>query len=78
MKRQDVIEFLRSKTGYLKKGNQWVADKLGIDLNLATECKKEVAASEYKKYKENTQEFTNENINEINDKGFNMHYQRSV
>ena len=46
MKRQDVIEFLRSKTGYLKKGNKWIADKLNIDLALATECKKEVAASD--------------------------------
>jgi len=73
MNRQDVIEFLRSKTGYLKKGNKWIADKLNIDLALATECKKEVAANTYQACKDSVQEFTNENVNEIHDNGFKQH-----
>lgn len=73
MNRQDVVKFLRSRKGYLKKGNQWVAEKLGIELALATECKKEVAADVYKESKGTVQEFNNENINEINDEGFQQH-----
>jgi len=73
MNRQDIIRFLQEKKGYLKKGNEWIANKLGISLELATECKKEVAAEDWKQYKRGIQEFTNENVNTINDEGFKKH-----
>ena len=73
MNKQDVVNFLKDKKGYLKKGNQWIADKLGISLSLATECKKTVAADVYQIDKNSIKEFTNENINEIDDKGFKKH-----
>ena len=30
MNKEDVLKYLRKKTGYVKKGSVWLADRLGI------------------------------------------------
>ena len=73
MNRNEIIEKLKAKKGYLKKGVDWLAKSWGISPKLLKECKKEIAAEEYQQHKKTTQEFTNENVNEIYDNGFKQH-----
>lgn len=73
MNKEDVLKYLREKTGYVKKGSVWLADKLGISEDLAADCKQTVSSELRKTARDSFIEFTNENVNEIDDTGFNNH-----
>ena len=40
MTREEIIEKLRTKKGFLKKGAQWLADKWEVDIAVIKDCKK--------------------------------------
>ena len=47
MNRDEIIEKLRTKKGFLKKGAQWLADKWEVDIAIIRDCKKLVTSEEW-------------------------------
>jgi hypothetical protein len=47
MTRDEIIEKLRVKKGFLKKGAQWLADKWDVDIAIIRDCKKLVTSEEW-------------------------------
>mgnify|MGYP003624319146 FL=1 len=47
MTRDEIIEKLRTKKGFLKKGAQWLADKWDVDIAIIRDCKKLVTSEEW-------------------------------
>ena len=47
MNRDEIIEKLRVKKGFLKKGAQWLADKWEVDIAIIRDCKKIVTSEEW-------------------------------
>ena len=47
MTRDDIIEKLRTRKGFLKKGAQWLADKWEVDIAIIKDCKKLVTSEEW-------------------------------
>ena len=47
MTRDEIIEKLRVKKGFLKKGAQWLADKWDVDIAIIKDCKKLVTSEEW-------------------------------
>ena len=47
MTRDEIIEKLRTRKGFLKKGAQWLADKWEVDIAIIKECKKLVTSEEW-------------------------------
>ena len=66
MNKQEVISFLRKKKGYLKKSSEFLAKRLDITEELATECRKLVNAEEWVDYKAK-RDLKNNNSSENND-----------
>ena len=66
MNRQEVIAFLRKKKGYLKKSSEFLAKRLDITEELATECRKLVNAEEWVDYKAK-RDLKNDNSSDNND-----------
>ena len=61
MTKEEIIEKLRTRKGYQKKGAQFLADKWEVSLDLIKECKKLVISEEWVQERIN-----NENENELN------------
>ena len=61
MNRDEIIEKLRTRKGFLKKGAQWLADKWEVDIAIIKDCKKLVTSEEYVQERMN-----NDNGNEVN------------
>ena len=47
MNRDEIIEKLRTRKGFLKKGAQWLADKWDVDIAIIRDCKKLVTSEEW-------------------------------
>ena len=47
MTRDEIINKLRTKKGFLKKGAQWLADKWDVDIAIIKDCKKIVTSEEW-------------------------------
>ena len=47
MTRDEIIEKLRTRKGFLKKGAQWLADKWDVDIAIIKDCKKLVTSEEW-------------------------------
>ena len=47
MNRDEIIEKLRTRKGFLKKGAQWLADKWETDIAIIRDCKKLVTSEEW-------------------------------
>ena len=47
MNRDEIIEKLRTRKGFLKKGAQWLADKWEVDIAIIKDCKKIVTSEEW-------------------------------
>ena len=47
MTRDEIIEKLRTRKGFLKKGGQWLADKWDVDIAIIRDCKKLVTSEEW-------------------------------
>ena len=47
MTRDEIIEKLRTRKGFLKKGAQWLADKWETDIAIIKDCKKLVTSEEW-------------------------------
>ena len=76
MNKQEVISFLRQKRGYLKKSSEFLAKRLDISEELATECRKLVNAEEwvdYKAQRDLKNKNSSENIDLPNSSGFLRH-----
>ena len=61
MTKEEIIEKLRTRKGYQKKGAQFLADKWEVSLDLIKECKKLVGSEEWIQERIN-----NDNENELN------------
>jgi|TARA_R110000782_G_scaffold18150_2_gene50134 hypothetical protein len=69
MNREEIIEKLRTKKGYLKKGAQFLADKWEVDIAIIRDCKKLVTSEEWVQERMN-----NDNGHELSDsQAFSKH-----
>ena len=69
MDREEIIEKLRTKKGYLKKGAQFLADKWEVDIAIIRDCKKLVTSEEWVQERMN-----NDNGHELSDsQAFSKH-----
>ena len=69
MNREEIIEKLRTKKGYLKKGAQFLADKWDVDIAIIRDCKKLVTSEEWVQERMN-----NDNGHELSDsQAFSKH-----
>ena len=62
MTRNEIIEKLRTRKGYLKKGVDFLADKWEVDPAIIRECKKLVTSEEWVQERMN-----NDNGNELSE-----------
>ena len=68
MTREELIEKLRTKQGYLKKGVKFLADEWDVSEELVKECKRLVSSEEYLQEK-----IVNENHNNVKETAFVEH-----
>ena len=68
MTREELIEKLRTKKGYLKKGVSFLANEWDVSEELIKECKRLVSSEEYLQEK-----IVNENHNDVKDTAFVEH-----
>ena len=73
MTREELIEKLRTKQGYLKKGVKFLADEWDVSEELVKECKRLVSSEEYLQEK-----IVNENHNNVKETAFVEHLKEMV
>ena len=72
MNRDELIEKLRTKKGYLKKGVGFLAKEWDVSEELIKECKRLVASEEYLQDK-----IVNENHHDVKDSAFVDHLKKN-